>query len=247
MPNAVRNRPSKRPKPSFELSEKRGDKYQGGTGNDTYVVDGATETVTENASEGIDTIESSVTLTLGNNVENLTLVGSGAINGTGNTLNNVLLGGSGTNSLSGAAGNDRLDGQGGADTLTGGTGNDTYVLGRGYGADTAVENDATAGNTDIAQFLGGIDTDQLWFRKVSNNLEVSIIGTSDKLTVKDWYLGNAYHVEQFKTAEGKTLLDSQVQNLVNAMAAFAPPAAGQTSLPENYQTALTSVIATNWQ
>ncbi|MBB1520845.1 calcium-binding protein [Aquipseudomonas guryensis] len=223
------------------------DKYQGGAGNDTYVVDGTTETVTENANEGIDTVESSVTLTLGSNVENLTLTGTGALNGTGNTLNNTLIGNAGANSLTGAAGNDRLDGQGAADTLTGGTGNDTYVLGRGYGADTAVENDSTAGNTDIAQFLSGISTDQLWFRKLSNNLEVSVIGTSDKLTVKDWYLGNAYHVEQFKTADGKTLLDSQVQNLVNAMAAFAPPAAGQTSLPENYQASLASVIAANWQ
>ncbi|SUD13197.1 calcium binding hemolysin protein [Aquipseudomonas alcaligenes] len=223
------------------------DKYQGGAGNDTYVVDNASETVTENANEGIDTVESSVTLTLGNNVENLILLGTSALNGTGNTLNNVLIGNSGANSLSGAAGNDTLDGQGAADTLTGGAGNDTYVLGRGYGADTTVENDTTAGNTDIAQFLGGIATDQLWFRKLSNNLEVSIIGTSDKLTVKDWYLGNAYHIEQFKTADGKTLLDSQVQNLVSAMAAFAPPAAGQTSLPENYQASLASVIAANWQ
>lgn len=159
----------------------------------------------------------------------------------------MLIGNAAANSLTGAAGDDRLDGQGGADTLTGGTGNDTYVLGRGYGADTAVENDATAGNTDVAQFLGGIDTDQLWFRKVSNNLEVSIIGTSDKLTVKDWYLGNAYHVEQFKTADGHMLLDSQVQNLVSAMAAFAPPAAGQITLPENYQADLSPVIAANWQ
>lgn len=96
------------------------DKYQGGTGNDTYVVDGATETVTESANEGIDTVESSVTLTLGNNVENLTLLGTSALNGTGNTLNNVLTGNSGANSLGGVAGNDILDGQGGADTLTGG-------------------------------------------------------------------------------------------------------------------------------
>jgi hypothetical protein len=55
-------------------------------------------------------------------------------------------------------------------------------------------------------------------------------------------------VEQFKTTDGaKTLLDSNVQNLVNAMASFAPPAAGQTTLPANYQTSLAPVIATNWQ
>ena len=55
------------------------------------------------------------------------------------------------------------------------------------------------------------------------------------------------HVEQFKTSDGKTLLDSQVQNLVNAMAAFAPPAAGQSTLPAAYATALTPVLAANWQ
>ncbi|MBK7003305.1 MAG: hypothetical protein IPH35_26375 [Rhodoferax sp.] len=71
--------------------------------------------------------------------------------------------------------------------------------------------------------------------------------TSDKLTMGNWYLGNQYHVEQFKTSNGKTLLDSQVQNLVNATAAFSPPAAGQTSLPAAYASALNPVLAANWQ
>lgn len=225
------------------------DTLRGGLGDDTYVVNATGDSVIENANEGDDTIESSVSLTLGNNLENLTLTGTSALNGTGNTLNNVLVGNVAANSLSGGAGNDRLDGMGGADTLTGGTGNDTYVLGRGYGAETVVENDVTVGNTDVAQFLSDISAEQLWFRRVSstNNLEVSIIGSNDKLTIKDWYLGTAYHLEQFKTADGKTLLESQVQNLVNAMASFAAPAMGQTTLPENYQAALASVIATNWQ
>ncbi|MDB5814535.1 MAG: hypothetical protein JWN23_1652, partial [Rhodocyclales bacterium] len=55
-----------------------------------------------------------------------------------------------------------------------------------------------------------------------------------------------YHVEQFKSGDGMTLLDSQVANLVSAMAAFAPPSAGQTTLPASYQTALNPVIAANW-
>jgi hypothetical protein len=71
--------------------------------------------------------------------------------------------------------------------------------------------------------------------------------TPDKLTINNWYLGNQYHVEQFRTAGGQTLLDTQVENLVQAMAAFSPPAAGQTTLPPAYQTALASVIAANWQ
>ena len=153
-----------------------------------------------------------------------------------------------TTTSGGDNGNDTLDGGAGNDNLLGGAGNDTYILGRGYAADTVVENDATAGNIDIAQFLSGVANDQIWFQHIGNNLEASIIGTSDKLVVKDWYLGTAYHVEQFKTTDGaRTLLDSNVQNLVNAMASFAPPAAGQTTLPTTYQSSLAPVIAANWQ
>ncbi|OHX35831.1 hypothetical protein BJL95_22590 [Methylomonas sp. LWB] len=224
------------------------DTMVGGMGDDSYFVNVSTDTITENANEGIDTVNSGVALTLGSNLENLILTGTSVINGTGNTLDNRLTGNSAANSLSGLAGNDTLDGQGGADTLTGGTGNDTYVLGRGYGADTVVENDATVGNTDVAQFLTGVSADQLWFVHAGNNLEVSIIGTSDKLVVQNWYSGSANHVEQFKTTDGNlTLLDSQVESLVSAMAAFAPPSSGQTTLPTNYQTALAPVIAANWQ
>jgi len=222
------------------------DTMVGGTGNDTYIVNVATDVVTENANEGGDTIRSAVTLTLGTNVENLTLTGTSAINGTGNAVDNVLTGNSAANTLTGAAGNDTLDGGAGNDSLVGGTGNDTYLMGSGSGADTITENDSTAGNTDVLSVGAGVAIDQLWFRHVGNNLEVSIIGTSDKATIVNWYTGTANHVEQFKTSDGHVLLDSQVANLVNAMASFAPPAAGQTTLPANYQTSLEPVIAANW-
>jgi Ca2+-binding RTX toxin-like protein len=166
---------------------------------------------------------------------------------SGRAGDDTLSGDSGNDSLYGEAGNDTLDGGTGNDTLSGDAGNDTYVLGRDYGADTVTENDSTVGNTDIASFLAGIGTDQIWFRHVGTALEVSVIGTSDKLTINSWYSGSAYHVEQFKTADGRTLLDSKVEALVQAMAAFSPPAAGQTTLPSNYQTALQPVIAANWQ
>jgi len=61
------------------------------------------------------------------------------------------------------------------------------------------------------------------------------------------YLGSQYHLEQFKTSDGKTWLSSKVKNLVNAMASFTPPAAGQTTLPQNYATALEPVITANWR
>ena len=156
-------------------------------------------------------------------------------------------GGLGNDAITGSAGNDVIAGGAGTDRLTGGQGSDTYRLGRGDGADTIVENDATSGATDIAEFLAGIGREQIWLRHVGNNLEAGVIGTSDKLIVQNWYLGEQYRVEEFRTADGGLLLDSQVENLVQAMAAFAPPGAGQTTLPPAYQEALAPVIAANWQ
>ncbi len=110
----------------------------GGMGNDTYYVDSANDKVIEtSANGGIDTVIASVTRTLGDYQENLTLSGTSAINGTGNALantltgnaaNNVLTGGAGNDILIGGAGNDRLVGGLGKDTLTGGTGKDAFVF-----------------------------------------------------------------------------------------------------------------------
>jgi Ca2+-binding RTX toxin-like protein len=222
------------------------DNLRGGIGNDTYYVDNAGDAVIENSGEGTDTVLASLSWTLGTNVENLSLTGTAALDGTGNSLANALTGNAGANVLSGGAGSDRLDGGAGADRLLGGTGNDTYVLGRGYGADRVIENDKTKRNTDVVQFQEGIAKEQVWFERAGNDLVASIIGTSDQITIQDWYRGSQYHVEQFRTADGATLLDSQVQNLVNAMAAFTPPAAGQTTLPDNYAAQLEPVIASNW-
>ncbi|MBI3350386.1 MAG: RTX toxin [Burkholderiales bacterium] len=95
------------------------DQMAGGLGDDSYVIDNAGDTVTENAGEGTDTLRSSVTLTLPANVENLVLTGTTNIDATGNALDNLVTGNSGNNTLDGGAG---------ADTLAGGAGNDTYVV-----------------------------------------------------------------------------------------------------------------------
>jgi Ca2+-binding RTX toxin-like protein len=102
----------------------------GGLGNDIYIVDSTTDTITELAHEGTDTIESSVTYSIAAlaNVENLTLTGTAAINGTGNAANNVIRGNAGANILNGLDGNDYLYGDDGNDYLYGGAGNDTYYF-----------------------------------------------------------------------------------------------------------------------
>ena len=104
------------------------DAMVGGAGNDTYVVDNAGDSVTENDGEGTDTVQSSLTLSLGSFVENLTLTGFSAINGTGNGLKNILIGNGAINTLTGGNGDDTLNGGVGADILAGGSGKDTYVV-----------------------------------------------------------------------------------------------------------------------
>ena len=123
------------------------DSMSGGTGNDLFIVDNIGDLIAENAGEGTDSVQSSVTYTLGNNVENLTLTGSSAIDGTGNALDNVIVGNSAANHLYGAAGNDTLDGGTGSDTLDGGSGNDTFIIDN-IGD---VITEAAGGGTDTAQ------------------------------------------------------------------------------------------------
>lgn len=100
----------------------------GGFGNDVYYVDDVGDRIIEEATGGIDTVVSTVSYTLGANVENLTLAGTAPINGTGNGLANVLRGNSAANILSGGGGHDTLNGAGGADSMWGGLGNDSYYV-----------------------------------------------------------------------------------------------------------------------
>jgi hypothetical protein len=151
----------------------------------------------------------------------------------------TLLGGDDDDAVIASDGDDWLAGDAGNDTLEGGAGNDIYAFGRGGGVDRVEEGDLTTGNVDVAQFLADIAPDQLWFRHVGDSLEVSVIGSSDVISIAGWYSGSAFHVEQFKTADNKLLIDTRVENLVAAMAAFSPPPA--------YQTALAPVLAANWQ
>jgi Ca2+-binding RTX toxin-like protein len=108
----------------------------GFAGNDTYMLGNGSDAVTDTA--GTDTITSTITRSLAPfaTVENLTLLGAGAINGTGNGLANIITGSASANILDG--GTDAA-----VDSLRGLAGNDTYVLGNG---------------NDAVQDTAGIDT-----------------------------------------------------------------------------------------
>jgi Ca2+-binding RTX toxin-like protein len=104
------------------------DTLQGGLGNDTYYVENVGDLVIEAIDAGIDTVRSTISYTLTDNVEKLVLTGLDNLDGFGNDLDNVLVGNIGNNNLSGGLGNDSLNGGIGADTMVGGLGDDTYTI-----------------------------------------------------------------------------------------------------------------------
>ncbi|MCP5074604.1 MAG: calcium-binding protein, partial [Rhodobacteraceae bacterium] len=103
----------------------------GGAGDDTYIIDDATIALSENAVEGTDTVQSTVGWTLGDNFENLTLIGSSHVDGYGNVENNLLTGNDGDNKLNGRGGADTLYGKAGDDRIEGGNGIDILFGGDG--------------------------------------------------------------------------------------------------------------------
>ena len=152
------------------------DSMFGGSGNDTYLVDNFVDVVSEQANEGTDTVRSKISFSLGDNVENLVLIGAVDTNGRGNALDNILTGNKGGNSLEGAdgndtlsggAGNDSLDGGMGADSMVGGSGNDTYLVDNagdvvkesGVGCDVVLASASftLSANVEELTLLGGAD------------------------------------------------------------------------------------------
>ena len=164
----------------------------------------------------------------------------------GSKFDDVLTGNDLKNALVGGFGNDTLRGGKGDDTLAGMQGDDTYIFARGDGADAIVETEE-AGSRNVVSFLAGVSADQLWFRQVGANLEVSTIGTTDKVTINAWFSDTAPRIQEFRTADGRVLLGSDVQKLVQAMAGLALPPLGQLTLPAGTAAALAPALAQNWR
>ncbi|MGM3309609.1 M10 family metallopeptidase [Anabaena sp. WFMT] len=133
------------------------DYMEGGKGNDTYIVDSFSDQVVESPPGGFlivaetDTVQSSISYTLTNNVENLTLLGTANLNGTGNGSYNLLQGNAGKNSLFGLGGDDTLYGNAGNDSLYGDAGNDSLYGGSG--------NDYIDGGSGNDYMVGGMGDD----------------------------------------------------------------------------------------
>ena len=252
------------------------DQLIGGDGNDDYKVDNVGDTIIELANEGVDDVTSTVSYTLPDHVEELYLEFNGAnINATGNNIANVLEGNHANNVLSGLGGNDTIYSGMGDDTADGGTGNDflyghegddiliggtgyddlygdkgsdTYRFNLGDGDDWIFETtNPDVGDVDKIEYGVNIDEGDLWFVRTGDHLDIYTLGTSDKVRAREWYSDTDKRIEEIHTDNGMYLDDSDVQQLVDAMAAFGAPVNGEVTLTQAEQTQIDTAIAAAWQ
>jgi serralysin len=159
------------------------DSLNGGGGNDSFALADSADTVTDVS--GIDRITSTITRNLASyaTIENVMLLGGGAINGIGNGRANTITGNTNKNTLSGVNGNDVLNGLGGSDTLSGGFGLDRLTGGLGI--------DRLTGGTQADRFIfnsvtesrsaGGRDTIVDFSHAQGDRIQLSAIDANTKL------------------------------------------------------------------
>ncbi len=222
----------------------------GTTGTDTLLAQGAGDVdiglLSFDAASGIEVID---TRGVAGQTRLLGTWSDDVLDFSGTTLlgSRIVLDGSGgTDVIFGSAAADTIVGGTGADSLAGGTGDDLYHVGRGTGLDVVWDYDETQGNRDTVEFGAGVGIDQLWFERLDGFLEVRIIGSWDRVYVMDWDTGPASQIEQFRTADGRVLLNTQVDTLIAAMSAFEAPSGGTTTLSDAYREALMPVITAAW-
>ncbi|MGG1945544.1 putative Ig domain-containing protein [Trinickia sp. NRRL B-1857] len=202
-----------------------------GDGDHTVLLTGGSTTaVLGNGKNSVVLGGSSEKLTVGN--------GDNTIATTG-TFNNVSVG-TGTNAIATAGTFTTLNLGDGTDTVTMKSGFTTVNVGHGH-------YDLAFGSGFGSKLAFGADvaSDRLWFEHIGQDLQIDVIGSGEKVRLKNWYASAPEHC-QIAAGDGKVLSDVNVDKLVQAMAAFGPPAAGQTALTPNERQALQPVLAANW-
>ena len=255
------------------------DTLNGGNGSDVILIGtagdhGVGETI--NGDAGVDVIRftsvtggEELTLSAGVTVESVVIANAAGVT-TGTTALDVdasavvsngltLIGNAGVNTLTGTGLNDVLKGAGGSDTLRGGLGNDTvnggggndtFLFGSGDGQDLVKD---ISGSADKMLFDVGIDPLDLVISRQANDLRLAIHGSSDQVTVQNWYTSSVNRTETIQAGNGQTLLSTQVNQLIQAMAGFTQQtglswdaASGGAGDP-GQQTQFQSIVAANWQ
>ncbi|MGE8162801.1 putative Ig domain-containing protein [Paraburkholderia sp. NPDC080076] len=128
----------------------------------------------------------------------------------------------------------------GADTVTVSGGSSTVTVGHG---NYTIEIDSSS---DTLKFGADVASDHFWFQHTGQDLQISVVGSSETVSLKNWYAAIPDRPGTIVAGDGKKLAAGSVESLVQAMASFSPPAAGSTSYTPAEQTALQPILAANW-
>ncbi|MEW6141402.1 MAG: calcium-binding protein, partial [Thermodesulfobacteriota bacterium] len=156
--------------------------------------------------------------------------------------NDTVIGQAGSDTLNGGAGNDILIGEAGSDTLNGGTGDDRlsggpgsdrYMFAQGDGRDTVIDTDTTPGNVDTVIFTDILPS-EVSIARSGNDLVMSVVGTTDSITLKDCFTGRDVHspVERFQFAYGTAGNVDTVSGVCRHRTPFWHASRGRKSIPE---------------
>ena len=150
----------------------------------------------------------------------------------------------GDDDVRGSHGNDVFVGGLGNDIVRGVGGNDIYLFGRGHGRDSIANYAPLATETDCL-WLYDIAPEQLWFSQSGFDLLIDVVGTSDQVRVINWYYTEDRQLDTIY-ARDQVLQRNQVQQLVNAMAAFDAPTGAGAVIPPAVQDQLEPTLAAAW-
>jgi Ca2+-binding RTX toxin-like protein len=152
-----------------------------------------------------------------------------------------LIGGLGDDTLQGDAGTDTLEGGAGADRLFGGNGQDSYIFGAGDGIDT-INDGGSDGAVDTVQFRSGVGLGNLTISRADSGRDLVVaLSATDRIVLDDRLINVNAGADRLRFADGKSL---SVEALVQAMAAFGTPPAGELSLARaDVQHYLTPLLA----
>lgn len=180
------------------------------------------------------------------------------IDGTGNAQDNIIVGNRGNNVLSGLGGNDRLSGEAGDDVLDGGAGNDVLAGGAGndsyrFGVGDGIDRIEDTQGSDTISFKDGVRVSDVKVEYLGDLVTMSL-NDLDKIS---WTAGASGGIDSIRFADGTRLslkpegespearAASEAQQLIHAMASFAPPASALTETIPDPRSASTPVLAPN--
>ncbi|MCK7527895.1 MAG: hypothetical protein MZV64_64975 [Ignavibacteriales bacterium] len=101
------------------------------------------------------------------------------------------------------------------------TGNDSYLFYRGDGQDNITDE---SGN-DAIYLLGGINRNDVTFRRDPNNSENMIIalnGTSDSINVNKWFRSSNFQIEMVKFSDGSYLTNNEINQIIQQVVSYSP-------------------------